>query len=245
MPLDPPWMSADSPAFKRPRSKTLVHTVKNVSGIAAALVNSMPSGTGRHWGAGATQVLGVPATGDQRTHPIADLPAIDARSGLDDGAGHLQSGDVRRARRRRVQALPLHHVRAIDAGCRHLDQDLTRTSRRPWTFGRDEHLGAARLTDFDHQHVGQLQSEGPVIVTKVTKIFGHKSAQSAGRSYRPPGRIRVGAGAAAAGAAVLERLVAGRSLVRRGGVYGARARGVRRGSAVTSCCGPPGLSSRA
>jgi hypothetical protein len=45
----------DQKAASLPRSNTLVHTVKNVSGIAAAVAQSSPSGTGRHWAAGATQ----------------------------------------------------------------------------------------------------------------------------------------------------------------------------------------------
>jgi len=55
MPLDPPCTSSDSPAFRRPRSKTFAQTVKKVSGMAAACTKSMPAGTGRHCGAGATQ----------------------------------------------------------------------------------------------------------------------------------------------------------------------------------------------
>ena len=43
------------PRVSRPRSKTLVHTVKNVSGTAAAWVSSRPRGTGRHCTPGATQ----------------------------------------------------------------------------------------------------------------------------------------------------------------------------------------------
>ena len=46
MPLDPPWTSSVSPSFRRPRSKTLVHTVKKVSGIAAASLKERPGGTG-------------------------------------------------------------------------------------------------------------------------------------------------------------------------------------------------------
>jgi hypothetical protein len=55
MPLDPPWNNADSPARSFPRSKTFVQTVKNVSGMAAAVTTSMPFGIGRHWTAGAVQ----------------------------------------------------------------------------------------------------------------------------------------------------------------------------------------------
>ena len=48
MPLDPPWISTDSPDVRWARSKTLLHTVKKVSGSAAALTKLMPAGTGRH-----------------------------------------------------------------------------------------------------------------------------------------------------------------------------------------------------
>ncbi len=54
MPLVPPWISTLSPALQRPRSNRLVHTVKNVSGMAAASTMLIPLGTGRHKGAAAT-----------------------------------------------------------------------------------------------------------------------------------------------------------------------------------------------
>src|SRR5436190_9804804 len=71
MPLDPPWIRIDSPAARRPRSNTLVHTVKNVSGMAAAATRSRPRGTGRHCGAGATQYSAYPppATSAQTASP--------------------------------------------------------------------------------------------------------------------------------------------------------------------------------
>jgi hypothetical protein len=55
MPLDPPWTRKLSPAASRPRSKTLLHTVKKVSGSDAASIGVIPLGTGRHCGAGAVQ----------------------------------------------------------------------------------------------------------------------------------------------------------------------------------------------
>ena len=55
IPLEPPCTSIDSFGRRRPRWNTFVQTVKNVSGIAAAVTTSMPRGTGRHCGAGATQ----------------------------------------------------------------------------------------------------------------------------------------------------------------------------------------------
>ncbi len=55
IPLEPPWMSMASPGRSLPRSNTLCHTVKKVSGSAAASTMLKPLGTGRHCGAGATQ----------------------------------------------------------------------------------------------------------------------------------------------------------------------------------------------
>jgi len=54
MPLEPPWINKVSPACKRPRSNTLLHTVKKVSGKEAASMSLKPWGTGRHWATGAT-----------------------------------------------------------------------------------------------------------------------------------------------------------------------------------------------
>jgi len=55
MPLEPPWISTDWPAASRPRSNRLCHTVKKVSGSAAASTMLNPAGTGRHCGSGAVQ----------------------------------------------------------------------------------------------------------------------------------------------------------------------------------------------
>ena len=46
MPLEPPCTRNHSPAFSAPRSNTLFHTVKNVSGTAAAFTMSSPPGMG-------------------------------------------------------------------------------------------------------------------------------------------------------------------------------------------------------
>ena len=46
MPLVPPCTRNHSPAASRPRSNTLFHTVKNVSGTAAACTMSSPPGIG-------------------------------------------------------------------------------------------------------------------------------------------------------------------------------------------------------
>ncbi|MNY35334.1 hypothetical protein D3C86_1697330 [compost metagenome] len=47
MPLVAPWINKVSPDFRPPPSKTLVKTVKTVSGRAAAWTKSRASGTGR------------------------------------------------------------------------------------------------------------------------------------------------------------------------------------------------------
>jgi hypothetical protein len=54
MPLVPPWTSTVSPDLQPPRSNRLVHTVKQVSGRAAASIMFNPVGIGRHSGAAAT-----------------------------------------------------------------------------------------------------------------------------------------------------------------------------------------------
>jgi hypothetical protein len=55
MPDVPPWTSRVSPAFSAPRSKTLVQTVKVVSGIAAASTTVSPAGIGSAFDSCTTQ----------------------------------------------------------------------------------------------------------------------------------------------------------------------------------------------
>src|SRR2546422_7360968 len=60
IPLDPPCTRKDSPGLIPARSKTLLHTVKKVSGKDAASTGDMPFGIGRHCGAGAVQYSAYP-----------------------------------------------------------------------------------------------------------------------------------------------------------------------------------------
>ena len=63
--------------------------------------------------------LGLAAAGDDRHHAVAGLEALDAGAALDDLARQLEAGDVlRRAGRRRVAALELHDVGAVEPGAR-------------------------------------------------------------------------------------------------------------------------------
>src|SRR3954466_2969963 len=77
MPEEPPWTRKLSPGWRRPRSKTLVQTVKKVSGMAPASTIGRVAGAGRGWGAGGGAELGVPAARHQRHHAVADPPALD------------------------------------------------------------------------------------------------------------------------------------------------------------------------
>ena len=77
IPPEPPWTRRVSPDFSRPRSKTLAHTVKNVSGIAAAATSSRPFGTGRHCGAGATQYSAYPPPETRaQTRSLTQAPGV-------------------------------------------------------------------------------------------------------------------------------------------------------------------------
>jgi hypothetical protein len=69
-------------------------------------------------------IFGIAAAHHQRHHAVADLPALDVRAECYDFAGDLEPRNIGRAGRRRVEALALHHVGPVDAGSRHLHQDL-------------------------------------------------------------------------------------------------------------------------
>src|SRR5262249_33588288 len=60
IPEEPPCTRNDSPGERRPRSNTLLHTVKKVSGREAASTGLIPFGIGRHWGTGAVQYSASP-----------------------------------------------------------------------------------------------------------------------------------------------------------------------------------------
>ena len=61
-------------------------------------------------------------------------------------------GNVRRARRRRILALALHHVGPVDAGGRDLDQHLARSGFGDGALLRHQHFGPARRADRDRGH---------------------------------------------------------------------------------------------
>ena len=69
--------------------------------------------------------LGLAAAGDDRHHAVADLEALHARTALDHLAGQLEAGDVlRRAGRRRIAALELLDVGAVEPGAAHAHEQV-------------------------------------------------------------------------------------------------------------------------
>ena len=80
--------------------KTLDHTVHATSGSAAASTSETPAGTGISWPGRDGDVVGVPATGEQRAHLVADRPARSTSvAERGDRAAALEADDLRGARR--------------------------------------------------------------------------------------------------------------------------------------------------
>ena len=71
--------------------------------------------------------LGLRAAADDRHHAIALAEALRTRAERGDLPGQLEPGDVRRrTRRRRVGALALEHVGAVQPGSPHAHEHLAR-----------------------------------------------------------------------------------------------------------------------
>jgi len=117
-----------SPDFSLPRSNTLAHTVKNVSGIAAAATSSRPfapEGTAVPGEA----VFRVPAARDERAHTLADEGSRSLYPDGDHLARDLQARDVGGAGRRRVSPLSLQQVRIVDPRGGHANQHVAACGR--------------------------------------------------------------------------------------------------------------------
>src|SRR5690606_19338635 len=113
--------------------------------------------------------LGVAAAGQQR----ADLVALrQVRHALADGrddAGALQPEHLGRAGRRRIVALALQEVGAVDAGGGDLDDDLAGSGLGRGDVGDDEALGSSGLFH-DHGSHGSHRSEGTLGCMRATLI---------------------------------------------------------------------------
>ena len=105
-------------------------------------------------------VLGVGAARRERADRIAQLPPRDPCAQCRDSARGLEARQVRRARRRRIEAGTLGDVRPIDARRRDLDQDLAVLGLRHRPRRRHQRLGPARLLDLDAGHRGGKCAHG-------------------------------------------------------------------------------------
>ena len=94
----------------------------------------------------------VTAARHERAHRVADLPLPDVGADGGDRAGHLETGDVARAGRRRIRASTLKHVRPVHAGAGDSNENFLGTRHRIRTLDRHEHLGTARTADLDADH---------------------------------------------------------------------------------------------
>src|SRR5690606_9272490 len=106
-------------------------------------------------------LLRVPAAREQRAHLVADLPALDTLAERGDPAGALEPDDVRRAGRRRVVALPLQQVGAVDRARHHVDDDLARARDGVRDLGPLQHFRAARFPHRDRMHTADTIPSGP------------------------------------------------------------------------------------
>ena len=102
---------------------------------------------GRH-----RDLLGVTASGQQRAHLVAWLPAGDLAADGCDPAGALHARIGRRARRRRVAALPLRQIGPVHSGCSNSDQHLIGCRDRIGHFAQLEYLWPARVIDHNRAH---------------------------------------------------------------------------------------------
>ncbi len=103
-------------------------------------------------GLGRGTELGVTAAANQRANEIARLEARGAGPQRDDLAGDFHAENIGGAFGRRVEALALEHVGAIDPGGRDLDQHLARTRLRHGTRARHQHFGSAGRCGLDRGH---------------------------------------------------------------------------------------------
>ena len=76
----------------------------------------------------------VAAAREERADRIADRPAAHVRAERGDDAGDFETGNVGRARRRRILAEALQQIGAIDARGRDVDQDLAGGGNRIGTL---------------------------------------------------------------------------------------------------------------
>ena len=96
--------------------------------------------------------LGIASPGNEGGDPVALAMAGNAGPERGDCPRDLQAEDVARARRGRVEAEALQHVRPVDPGRLDLDQDLARLRDRARALDEGQDLGAAGTGGDDRAH---------------------------------------------------------------------------------------------
>ena len=129
-PPAPPCTSSRSPGRRPAWLKSASCAVVKTSGSPPACGPVEPLGH-RHRGALVHQgQLGVAASAHDRHHPVALREALRAGAAGRHLARQLETGNVRRrARRGRIAALELEHVRPVQAGRAHPHQHLSGAGR--------------------------------------------------------------------------------------------------------------------
>ena len=191
IPEEPPCTSRTSPACRRPRSKTFVHTVKTVSGRAAASARSRPPGMGRHCTAGATQYSAYPPPATRAVTAVACGPLGRARPCLGHRARHFETGDVGSSGWRRVVARALQEVGTVHARGLDLDEDFRRTRAWHGAPHRAEHVGRSGGGDLDRRHVGGYHCFVGPSSDSIVAVAGGRFAWSR-FATAPPARERGG-----------------------------------------------------
>jgi hypothetical protein len=94
----------------------------------------------------------VTARADESANVVAIARGKHAFSTGDDPACDLKARNIALARRRGIDALPLQAIRAIDARCRDLDQDLTGPGLRHQRLTYPNDVRAAMAFEKDLPH---------------------------------------------------------------------------------------------
>ena len=147
MPPAPPCTRNTSPAASWASSR-LDTTVAATSSTPAASTTPQPRRRRHHLPGGDRDLLRVPAARQQGDARVADGPARHPVADGGDVPRDLQPDQRARPGRRRVVALPLQEVGAVDPGRRHVDQELARPGLRSSTSASSSTSGppASRAT---------------------------------------------------------------------------------------------------
>ncbi len=99
-------------------------------------------------------VLRVATARHERAHCVPDVPPRDVGTDGRDGAGNLETRDVRCAGRRRILPQPLQDVRTIHTGRLYAHQYVAGSRHGHRAFDQTQDLGPTRCRDFDRSHSG-------------------------------------------------------------------------------------------